>query len=35
VFINGVMLGLSRREIQQRFDEIVEFAELAEFIDAW
>jgi ABC-type polysaccharide/polyol phosphate transport system ATPase subunit len=34
VFINGIMLGLSRREIQQRFDEIVEFAELREFIDA-
>src|SRR5947207_4732784 len=34
VFINGIMLGLTRREIQQRFDEIVEFAELNEFIDA-
>jgi ABC-type polysaccharide/polyol phosphate transport system ATPase subunit len=34
VFINGIMLGLSRREIQQRFDEIVDFAELREFIDA-
>lgn len=34
VFINGIMLGLSRREVQQRFDEIVEFAELQDFIDA-
>ncbi len=34
VFINGIMLGLTRREIQERFDEIVEFAELREFIDA-
>ena len=34
VFINGIMLGLSRREIQKRFDEIVEFAELKDFIDA-
>lgn len=34
VFINGVMLGMSKREIQQRFDEIVDFAELREFIDA-
>ena len=34
VFINGIMLGLSKREIQRRFDEIVEFAELQEFIDA-
>jgi ABC-type polysaccharide/polyol phosphate transport system ATPase subunit len=34
IFINGIMLGLTRREIEHRFDEIVEFAELAEFIDA-
>jgi ABC-type polysaccharide/polyol phosphate transport system ATPase subunit len=34
VFINGIMLGLSKREIAKRFDEIVEFAELKEFIDA-
>jgi ABC-type polysaccharide/polyol phosphate transport system ATPase subunit len=34
VFINGIMLGLTRREIQERFDEIVDFAELKEFIDA-
>lgn len=34
VFINGIMLGLSKKEIHKRFDEIVEFAELTEFIDA-
>src|SRR6188508_80733 len=34
VFINGIMLGLSKREIARRFDEIVEFAELEQFIDA-
>src|SRR5437867_5134443 len=34
VFINGIMLGLSKREIQSRFDDIVDFAELREFIDA-
>ncbi|HET9370076.1 MAG TPA: ABC transporter ATP-binding protein [Vicinamibacterales bacterium] len=34
VFINGIMLGLSKREVQRRFDEIVDFAELAPFIDA-
>src|SRR5439155_1546867 len=34
VFINGIMLGLTRREIQERFDDIVDFAELREFIDA-
>lgn len=34
VYINGIMLGLSKREIARRFNEIVEFAELEEFIDA-
>jgi ABC-type polysaccharide/polyol phosphate transport system ATPase subunit len=34
VYINGVMLGLTKREITRRFDEIVEFAELRDFIDA-
>jgi ABC-type polysaccharide/polyol phosphate transport system ATPase subunit len=34
VYINGIMLGLTKREIADRFDEIVEFAELQDFIDA-
>jgi len=34
VAINGIMLGLSRREVEERFDAIVDFAELREFIDA-
>ena len=34
VFINGIMLGLSKREIAKRFDEIVDFAEMKDFIDA-
>jgi ABC-type polysaccharide/polyol phosphate transport system ATPase subunit len=34
VFINGMMLGLTRREIAARFDDIVAFAELKDFIDA-
>ena len=34
VFINGIMLGLTKRQIQERFDAIVEFAELQEFINA-
>jgi ABC-type polysaccharide/polyol phosphate transport system ATPase subunit len=34
VFINGMMLGLSRREVASRFDDIVRFAELEDFIDA-
>jgi rfaE bifunctional protein nucleotidyltransferase chain/domain len=34
VAINGVMLGLTRAEVNRRFDEIVEFAEMKDFIDA-
>ena len=34
VYINGIMLGLTKREVTRRFDEIVEFAELQDFIDA-
>lgn len=33
VFLNGVILGMSRGEVKRKFDEIVEFAGLAEFID--
>ncbi len=33
VVINGVMMGLSRREATRRFDEIMEFAELGDFLD--
>ncbi len=32
VFINGTILGLSRKEIEKRFDRIVRFAELEPFI---
>jgi ABC-2 type transport system ATP-binding protein len=33
VFLNGSILGLSRRDIERRFDDIVAFAEIGEFID--
>lgn len=33
VFLNGVILGMTRAEIKRKFDEIVEFAGLQEFID--
>ena len=33
IYINGIMLGLTRREIDQRFDRIVEFAGIGEFLD--
>jgi lipopolysaccharide transport system ATP-binding protein len=34
VYVNGAILGLSKREIDTRFDEIVAFADIADFIDA-
>jgi ABC-type polysaccharide/polyol phosphate transport system ATPase subunit len=33
LYINGAVLGMSRREIDQRYDEIVEFSGRADFID--
>jgi len=33
ILINGVILGLSKREVRRRFDAIVRFAELEDFID--
>jgi len=33
IFLNGSLLGLSHNEIAKRFDEIVAFAELEDFID--
>jgi len=33
IFLNGAVLGMSRRDIQARFDEIVAFAEVEQFLD--
>jgi ABC-2 type transport system ATP-binding protein len=33
IFLNGSLLGLSKAEISKRFDDIVAFAELEDFID--
>jgi len=33
VYLNGCILGMKRQEIARKFDEIVEFAGMAEFID--
>src|SRR5262249_33259925 len=34
ILINGLLLGLSKREVQEREAQIIEFAELGDFIDA-
>jgi ABC-2 type transport system ATP-binding protein/lipopolysaccharide transport system ATP-binding protein len=34
VYINGIMLGLTKKEITNKFNDIVRFAQLEEFIDA-
>ena len=33
IFLNGAMLGMTRREIQGKFDSIVEFSETGDFLD--
>lgn len=33
VFVNGMLLGLTRAEVKARFDDIVSFADLGDFID--
>lgn len=33
IYLNSAIMGMSRREIDQRFDEIVEFAGVGRFID--
>jgi ABC-type polysaccharide/polyol phosphate transport system ATPase subunit len=33
IYLNGAIMGLTRKEIDYLFDQIVEFAELEDFID--
>src|ERR1700724_468275 len=33
IFLNGAILGMSRAEIRQKFDEIIAFAEIEKFLD--
>lgn len=33
IYLNGVLLGMSRQEIARKFDEIVDFAETEKFLD--
>ena len=34
IYLNAAILGFSRKEINSKFDRIVEFSELAEFVDS-
>lgn len=34
IYINGSILGMSKKEIDEKFDEIVDFADIGEFIDS-
>ncbi len=33
IFINGIILGLTKKEIKERYEQIVKFAELEDFIE--
>ncbi len=33
IYVNGSVLGFTRQEIDEKFDSIVEFSEIAEFLD--
>ncbi|MFC2066169.1 polysaccharide ABC transporter ATP-binding protein [Chloroflexota bacterium] len=33
IYINGAILGMTRREIDRKFDEIIKFADIGDFID--
>jgi lipopolysaccharide transport system ATP-binding protein len=34
IYINGSILGMSKKEIDKKFDEIVDFADIGDFIDS-
>ena len=33
IYLNGEILGMTRREIRSKFDEVVDFAEVEKFLD--
>lgn len=34
IYLNGIILGMTKKEIDKKFDEIIDFAEIGDFIDA-
>jgi lipopolysaccharide transport system ATP-binding protein len=34
VYINGAILGMTKRQVDEKFDEIMEFADIGDFIDS-
>ena len=34
IYVNGAILGMSKKEIDKKFDEIVDFADIGDFIDS-
>src|SRR5437667_3832583 len=34
IYVNGSVLGLTKREIDEKIEEIIDFAEIREFIDS-
>ena len=34
IYVNGSVLGLSKKEIDEKMDDIIDFAEIRDFIDS-
>ena len=34
IYLNGIILGMTKKEVDKKFDEIIDFAEIGDFIDS-